>query len=295
MMSLLRWIPHWPLRWVQHLGAVLGWLNWCLVGRFRRAVAAQVAQAGLPVQVGRRAVGHMGRMMVEVPWLWFRSPDRPLGALIEWDRPELVEQALAAGKGLILLTPHLGGFEFAARAYAERFGARQPITVLYRPARQARLAEVQMTAREAPGMRAAPASLSGVRQLLRSLRKGETLGILPDQVPPDGQGVWVPFFGRTAYTMTLAGRLVQQTGCAVLLTWSERLPGGRGFRIHYAPLPQPVPPQGDEAAAVAINTAMEWTIRQVPDQYLWGYKRYHKPRRLTETPPPPAQPPETGA
>jgi hypothetical protein len=87
------------------------------------------------------------------------------------------------------------------------------------------LAEWQTYSRTAPGMQAAPANLSGVRQMLRALRKGETVGLLPDQVPPDGQGVWVPFFGRTAYTMTLAARLAQQTGCAVVLTWCERLPG----------------------------------------------------------------------
>jgi len=182
------------------------------------------------------------------------------------------------------MTPHLGGFEFAARGYAERFGAHQPITVLYRPARQAWLAEWQKTAREAPGMQAAPASLSGVRQMLRALRKGETLGLLPDQVPPDGQGVWVPFFGRPAYTMTLAARLVQQTGCAVLLTWCERLPGGQGFKLVYRALPGTLTEGDDAAAALAVNQAMEWTIAHCPSQYLWGYNRYKNPRQADAPP-----------
>jgi KDO2-lipid IV(A) lauroyltransferase len=285
-MFLLRWVARWPLWLVQAVGAGLGWLNWLFVADYRRVLAANLAQAGLSKAVGRRAIGHTGRMMLELPWMWFRQPGLLYGSQVQWRGDEHVAQALAAGKGLLLLTPHVGCFELAARAYAERWGAAQPITVLYRPARQAVLAEVQTRSREAPGMHAAPANLGGVRQLLRSLRKGQTLGMLPDQVPPAGQGVWAPFFDKPAYTMTLAGRLAQQTGCAVLLTWSERLPGGRGFVIHYAPLPVAIPAEGDVAAAQAINTAMEWTIRQLPGQYLWGYKRYHEPRSDGPSAPP---------
>jgi KDO2-lipid IV(A) lauroyltransferase len=119
----------------------------------------------------RAAVAQAGRMSAEVPWLWFRTADRPLGALIQWDGEALVEQAIQAGKGLLLLTPHLGAFEFAAR-YAERFGQRQPITVLYRPARQAMLASRPTRTRRA--CRPRRPILSGVRQMLRALRKGET-------------------------------------------------------------------------------------------------------------------------
>jgi KDO2-lipid IV(A) lauroyltransferase len=140
------------------------------------------------------------------------------------------------------------------------------------------LAEWQTYSRTAPGMQAAPANLSGVRQMLRALRKGETVGLLPDQVPPDGQGVWVPFFGRTAYTMTLAARLAQQTGCAVVLTWCERLPGA-GLRHPLPAAAQPLPDSGEEASAALVNQAMEWVIGQCPDQYLWGYNRYKQPRR----------------
>ena len=280
MMLLLRWVAHWPLGLVQFCGAVLGWIVWAASPSYRRRLAANARQAGLTPAQARAAVAQAGRMSAEVPWLWFRTADRPLGALIQWDGEELVEQAIQAGKGLLLLTPHLGAFEFAARGYAERFGQRQPITVLYRPARQAMLAEWQTYSRTAPGMQAAPANLSGVRQMLRALRKGETVGLLPDQVPPDGQGVWVPYFGRTAYTMTLAARLAQQTGCAVVLTWCERLPGGRGFAIHYRPLPQPLPDSGEEASAALVNQAMEWVIAHCPDQYLWGYNRYKQPRRV---------------
>ena len=276
--SVLRWLARRPLSWVQMAGAAVGWLSWALSPTYRRRVAQNAGLAGLQPSQRRAAVREAGRMSFEVPWLWFREAGRPLAGLIAWDGAELVDAALAQGRGLLLLTPHLGAFEFAARGYAERYGARQPITVLYRPSKHALLAEMQTFSRTAPGMQAAPANLAGVRQMLRALRRGESVGLLPDQVPPAGQGVWAPFHGQPAYTMTLAARLVQQTGCAVLLTWCERLPGGSGFRLHYRPLPQALPERGDEASAALINQAMEWTIAQCPTQYLWGYNRYKAPR-----------------
>jgi KDO2-lipid IV(A) lauroyltransferase len=126
----------------------------------------------------------------------------------------------------------------------------------------------------------APATLGGVRQMIRALRHGRAVGLLPDQVPPLGMGVWVPFFGRPAYTMTLAARLVQQTGAVPLLIWGERLAGGAGYMVRVSELPEPLPaidPTQAESAAV-INRAMECLIRQCPGQYLWGYNRYKQPR-----------------
>jgi KDO2-lipid IV(A) lauroyltransferase len=210
---------------------------------------------------------------------------------VHWEGAEFVQQALDGGKGLVLLTPHLGSFEVAAQAYAERFGAQQPISVLYRPARQAWLRELEETARARPHLATAPANLAGVRQLMRALRQGQTLGMLPDQVPPQGLGVWAPFFGETAYTMTLAPKLAQQSGAAVLSIFAERLPKGGGYAVRVAPLTDPLPPHdgpSDDtwltAAAAAINRSMETLIAQQPSQYLWGYHRYKQPRSFGKPP-----------
>ena len=113
--------------------------------------------------------------------------------------------------------------------------------------------------------------------MIKALKNGESVGLLPDQVPPLGMGMMAPFFGQSAYTMTLSVRLIQQTGACVLLAWGERLPWGRGFKVHVQPLQAALPPALPEAVA-AINHAMESLVMQCPQQYLWGYARYKQPR-----------------
>ena len=262
-----------PLWLLQIMGAAMGWVAFGASHTYRRRFLANSALAGYSFGAVRAAVAHAGRMVAELPRLWLGAP-LPCSMVGE----ACVEQAYAAGRGIVFLTPHQGCFELSAQVAARHWSAeRGPITVLYRPARQPWLARVMETARNRPGMLAVPTTLSGVRQMIKALRRGEAVGLLPDQVPPDGQGVWVPFFGRDAYTMTLAVRLAQQTGAAVVLARCERLPWGRGFVTHFEPLPAPLD-ERLEAAVLQINQAMEHLIRQCPEQYLWGYARYKRPR-----------------
>ena len=276
---LLGWLARRSLRLLHALGGVLGWAGYLLSASYRQRLRTNAALAGIGPAERRAAVADAGRLVMELPRLWLRPRHLPIADPVHWDGAEIVEDLLAQGRGLVFLTPHLGSFEVAAQAYAERFGARQPVTVLYRPARQPWLRELEETARARPALATAPASLAGVRQMMRALRRGETVGLLPDQVPPVGMGVWAPFFGRPAYTMTLAARLVQQTGAAVGGMWSARLPRGGGYLVQAMALPEPLPQHGgDEAAAAAINRCMEAVIRLKPTQYLWGYHRYKSPR-----------------
>lgn len=282
MQLLFRLLARTPLRILHAIGAFAGWLTYFCSPTYRERFRANVSAAGLPWAACRPAIAAAGRMIAETPWLWMRPPGDRLGGLVRWSGAELYESARAQGRGVLLLTPHLGCFEITAQACAERFMSEEsPITVLYRPARQPWLREVVDDSRVRPGLATAPATLAGVRQMIRALRKGETIGLLPDQVPPEGLGVWAPFFGKPAYTMTLAARLVQQTGALPLLIWGERLPGGQGFAVHVLPAPElPAAEAGPEAAAAVINGAMESMIRRAPGQYLWGYHRYKLPRGL---------------
>lgn len=283
--GLLKWLSRRPLWFLHALGAMLGWAVWGLSPSYRRRMRDHAALAGVSGRDRRQAVAEAGRMTLELPRLWLRPREAPVPDPVRWEGAELIEAALGQPGGLLILTPHLGSFEVAAHAYAERFGPRQPITVLYRPARQAWLRAMEEVARERPGLSSAPATLAGVRQLIRALRQGGTVALLPDQVPPQGQGVWAPFFGRQAYTMTLSVSLARKTGATVLLACCERLPGGRGHVVHMSPLPEAFPPpegQDDETwalqAVTVVNRAMEALILRRPGQYLWGYHRYKQPR-----------------
>ena len=272
MTALFRLLAWLPLGLLHAIGWALGWAVYLLSPTYRRRFDAHLEQAGLRRRQARGAVGQAGALVTELPRLWFGRP-----VPVQWEGDAHIEQALAAGRGIVFLTPHLGSFEVTAQAYAARYGARQPMTVLFRPSRQPRLRVLVASARQRPGLAAAPTTMAGVKQLIKALRQGQSVGLLPDQVPPQGLGVWAPFFGRAAYTMTLSARLAQQTGAAVLVAWGERLPWGRGYRVHVQPLGRELPPDA-LAAATVINHAMEQVIAACPQQYLWGYARYKQPR-----------------
>jgi KDO2-lipid IV(A) lauroyltransferase len=267
---LFQFLSGWPLPLLHALGAVLGWVAFLGSPTYRGRFLANARQAGYRFAEVRRAVGEAGRLVAEAPRLWFGAP-----VPVEWMGAELVDAARATGRGVVFLTPHLGCFEITAQAYAQRFGA---VTVLYRPARKPWLRELIESARARPNLATAPTTLSGVRQMLRALKAGGTIGLLPDQVPPQGLGVWAPFFGQPAYTMTLPVRLVQQTGAVLLLIWGERLSGGRGYCIRVSPWDGELAP-AQEAAAAQVNAQMERLVRAGPRQYLWGYARYKQPRQ----------------
>ena len=273
MLPLFRALSVLPL-WLLHgLGGVLGWLAYLGSPVYRARLRANAAQAGLAAPVVRAAVPAAGRLVAELPRLWFGA-----AVPMEWEGAQWIDAAHRQGRGIVFLTPHLGCFEVTAQGYAARYGAqRGPITVLYRPARKPWLRNLIDSARSRPGLASAPTTLAGVRQMLKALKAGQAVGLLPDQVPPRGLGVWAPFFGRDAYTMTLSARLAQQTGAQVLLAWGERLPRGRGYVIHVRPLDGPLATDAAVAAA-QINAAMQRLVLECPQQYLWGYARYKAPR-----------------
>ncbi len=284
MLLLFRWLSRAPL-WLAHaIGIVLGWVAWLASPTYRRRFRANCAQAGLTDAQQHAAVAEAGKLVCELPRLWFGAP-----VPVQWRGVEHIEMALAQGQGLLMLTPHLGCFEVTAQAYAQRFGAqssgglpKKPVNVLFRPPRQPGWRRVVESARERPGLASAPTTLAGVKQLMQALKNGEAVGLLPDQVPPLGMGVWAPFFGLPAYTMTLWARFARMPNTVTLLLVGERLPRGAGYVVHVTPLLQVVGEpiaETQEAAAGQLNQALEWMIRRRPEQYLWGYQRYKQPRK----------------
>ncbi len=279
MFFLFRLLSRWPLPVLHALGGALGWLVWALSPAYRRSFRANVAQAGLPFALARPAIADAGRFVAELPRLWLRPHGQSCLDQVQVSGREHVDAALAQGRGVVFFSAHCGSFELAPQALAELYG---PVTALYRPARQRWLADLMSASRERPGLVMAPASLAGIRQMLKALRQRGAVALLTDQVPPEGLGLWAPFFGRPAYSMTLAARLVMQSGAALIPVRTQRLPGGRGYHLQFLPPVEGLDGQGAPdllTAVTRINQANEALILSLPGQYLWAYARYKQPRR----------------
>lgn len=280
---LLRSLAYLPLPLIHALGSLIGGFYFGR-GRMGRRTRKNLRASGIPLddaamaRLAKESARESGKGALETFAIWFRSQ----ATILRWMRGcqgwEHVERAWAEGKGILFLTPHLGCFEIAAQYYA----THRPISVLYRPPRQDWLAPLINAGRARDNVRLAPTTLKGVRDLLKALKQGEAVGILPDQNPGKNEGEWADFFGRPAYTMTLAHRLAQSTGTTVLMAFGERLPFGRGYVLHIEPF------EGEPTPA-AINRALETLIRRKPEQYLWSYPRHRRPKGV-EPPPVPTSP-----
>ena len=283
MIAVFRFLSLLPLAWLHVLGALTGWLAWLFSPTYRRHLRENMRLA-LGTDDARRfrnaAIAHAGKQFIELAKIWLRPLEDAVSQVVAVSGWELVEAATREGKGIVYLTPHLGCFEITA----QYLSTKAPITVLYRPPKRAWMQTLIETGRARKQLYLAAADLAGVRTLLKALKRGEAVGLLPDQAPKVGEGRWLDFFGKPAYTMTLAARLTE-SGAAVIMVWAERLPGGAGYHFHLQAPTQPIVGT-TEARAQQISREIEILIRQCPQQYLWGYNRY-KQRRGVEPPPEP--------
>lgn len=274
--SIFRLIALLPLRTLHNLGALVGHATFAMSKEYAARTEENLRQAHLATDekhfaiLRDQAISEAGKGIVELPWVWSRPLEQVCATVQTCNGWEHFEAAHARGKGIILLTPHWGCFEVVGLYVGQRFS----LTCLYRSPKQDWLEKIMRGGRERGLARLATADVSGVRVLFKALKRGEAIGLLPDQVPSQGEGEWVDFFARPAYTMTLSGRLAQASGATVLLAFAERLPHGAGYALRFEPLPldfsKPVPQQ--------INTALERVIAISPAQYLWSYNRYKIPQ-----------------
>jgi KDO2-lipid IV(A) lauroyltransferase len=286
--TLFRLLARLPLGLNHALGAFMGRLVYALAPRYRRRLLENLSQSGLcatPSDVRRVAyenAAEIGKGATELAWALFRSGE--VEALVRqrhgWGA---VEKLRAAARPIVFVTPHLGGYDIAGRV----LWAHLPILAMYRPHKISWIDQLLREGRNrgaAPdGTNVAPATRAGVRMLLKHLRRGGCTVLLPDQVPGLGEGEWVDFFGRPAYTMTLLARLQEASGAAIVFCYAERLPHGEGYDLHLVPLEEPLPEDRRQAAR-RVNAMVEKLVRTCPAQYLWGYNRYKRP---AGAPPPP--------
>ena len=273
--AIFRLLASLPLTVLQILGYGAGWFVWILPSRYKRRAAENLAIA-MPEaspQILRASLISAGQLFLEMPYWHIRQDETELVKKVQCDGWDKFQAALAHGKGLILLGPHVGNFESLGAIYTSRF----PATVLFRQPRMQWLQDWIINTRTRKKLTMAPANQSGLRTLFKALKRGESIGILPDQVPLMGEGVWAPFFCKQAYTTKLVQRLQSTTGAPIFVMAAQRNGIGKGFTVRYHEIKEPLSDDIDIAAA-QMNRALEDMIALMPTQYLWGYNRYRIPR-----------------
>ena len=269
---LMRLAAAMPLLVMYAAGGAAGWLMYLASPRYRAHLNGNLAAAGYGADKAVRndAIASAGRLLTELPGLWLRPHEKVASLVREVTGWERVSDAQAAGRGIVFLTPHLGCFEISAQYGAFHF----PMTIMYRAPKLGWLEPFMLKGRARRGVKLATADRSGVRELLGALKRHEAIGILPDQVPGQGEGEWAEFFGKPAYTMTLAPRLAARDNVVCLVAFARRLPWGRGYSLSIRDLADARP---GESEVRRLNRSLEDLIRECPGQYLWGYNRYKTP------------------
>lgn len=277
-MFLLKLLARLPLPVLHGLGIVLGWLIYWAPGRHPSRIRSNLFASGVCTPgpgcrtLLRQSIGENGKALIELLPVWLRPYEKVVKLVKGTTGWEHIDAARAAGKGIILIGPHVGCFEMLNLYYA----AFHPFTAMYKPPRNPLLAELMLAGRQRGQASLVPTDLSGVRAQLAALKRHEAIGILPDQVATAGDGVWAPFFGRPAYTPTLVASLQRKTGAAAFFVAAERLGWGRGYHLHAFPVDCPLP-EDKRAAATRINQAVEDVVRRFPAQYMWSYNRHKRP------------------
>jgi KDO2-lipid IV(A) lauroyltransferase len=279
--AVIRLLSIFPLRWTHRLGVVVGWCLWLVPNPLKKISTANISRAYpgyLPEQHNRllrHSLIELGKGFCELGPLWYWPREKLLSLTQDQGGSVLLKEALTQGRGVIVLSPHLGAWELMG-LYCSIFF---PITSLYRPPRVSSMADFMRQVREREGAILVPTDVSGIKALFRALKNNEMVGILPDQDPGKRGGVLAPFFNYPANTMTLLAKLIKKTGAPVLFTFAERLPKGAGFKVHVIEAGEGLDAANELEAATALNQQIEQCVNLVPAQYLWSYGRYRKVKK----------------
>lgn len=278
--GLLRMAAFLSLKGAQKTGALLGMLGWYLPTQARQVTLTNLAicfpelSSSERDQLARKSLRHTGRTLMEIPLIWEWPVQKCLDLIQETEGEALLDEALQSGRGLILLAPHLGNWELAGLYFSSRY----KMAALYSPPNLAEFEAYMIKVRGRLGSELVRGDRRGLARLATLLREGGVAGILPDQSPRGKGNAFAPFFGMEVKTMTLVSRLMQKTGARALVTYAQRLPDGKGFRIVIREADKALADADPVIATTALNRSVEACVRAVPAQYQWEYKRLrHRP------------------
>ncbi len=270
LLFVLRHLAALPLPLLHALARVLGCLVYVGSSHNRSVIASNLAQAAIQQSVFKTTQA-ITKGAFDMLWVWFH-PANAVASKITINPQDaiIVREALNGSQATLLLTPHIGCFEALAKWIAHQ----TPLTAMYRRPSRAWIANIVESARTMPNLSMAKADASGVRLALKTLKNGGLLGILPDQVPKNGEGLWLPWFGRDAYTVTLPAKLLISTPARTYIVCA--IPCDGGWQIQCEPVT--LPASNDVAVVAAhLNSALEAVVRRNPLHYAWSYARYKPP------------------
>lgn len=273
---LIRLLSLFPLRLLHGLAAPLGWLAWYLPWR-KHAVIETNLRLCFPDmdtrsrrRLHRRHLAEMIRLVLESGAVWYWSQQRLLRHVPIVEGWEQVEKAKSEGRGVMFVSGHFGNWEILTLFIS----VHTPLTALYRAPSDQGINEIISTTRSRFGARMVPSGSPTMRQLLGTLKDGGSIGIMCDQQPKQGDGVFVPFFRTPALTMTLVNRLARRTGCAVIFISATRLTRGKGWALRFSRADEAIAADDPVRANTVMHQWLEAEIRRTPEQYLWSYKRF---------------------
>ncbi|KGK42434.1 lauroyl acyltransferase [Nitrincola sp. A-D6] len=268
-----------PLRWAQGLGKRMGryFFRQGDTSRIYRTTRANLTSCYPELSEDQREIiiqqslEQTGQSIAEMGMSWLWPVKRTLKTIHAVHNEALITDGIAAGKGVILMAPHLGNWEVLNLYLSNRY----TFTAMYKPPRQKQLDNLIKRMRARLGTDMAPANVQGVRKVMKALKRSEMVGILPDQEPDVGSGVFADFFGTPALTMTLLPQLAAQTGAKVICGYAKRLDNAAGFEIYFSEAEADVSLKDAQLATEAMNRSVERCVRELPAQYQWEYKRFN--------------------
>jgi KDO2-lipid IV(A) lauroyltransferase len=217
----------------------------------------------------RSSIENTAQLVTEAGVVFHWSPDRWKALITRVEGESLIDPAQRNGRGVLILVPHLGNWEFLAL-----YLGRYRVTALYDPPRLRRLESPIRRARSRAGARLEPISQHGIRAVYRALAEAQVVALLPDQVPRRDAGLHIEFFGHPALTMTFAHRLITRTHPEVLIGTALRVPGG--FHLRFVPADPEIHDPESSRSLAAMNRSLEKLVRSAPEQYQWEYRRFKR-------------------
>ncbi len=278
VVGFLRLFALLPWRAVQAVGSAIGWLMWKLPNGSRQVVRVNLGKCfpDMPAQEREALVGQtlkdIGKTLTESACAWIWPAQKSLGLIRQVEGMEVLQQALQSGKGVVLISSHLGNWEMLLQYVCSLC---QP-SILYRPPKLKAVDELLVRQRTQLGNELAPSTREGIVSLVKRVRSGGIAGIAADPEPSRTSGVFVPFFGVPTLTSKFVPSLVHGHKAVAVFIHALRLDDGSGYRVIIEAAPEALYGDDVELAVTALNQGIEKQVRQAPSQYMWSMKRFKK-------------------